>query len=92
MDPTTLLTRDDVSRLREMARHSQYRRRRGPRLPVAFHGGPLGGVRITVTMEQAASLYLGFCVTTDHGPVQALYSKRDDTTDRHFHECVSGAR
>ena len=45
----TLLSVDDVSRLRRNAYRSQRRRVEGRRVPVLFVGGPLDGVRGTVS-------------------------------------------
>ena len=86
-----MLSLGDTQRLRRSAIQSQFRRRdRGRRVPVVFSGGPLDRVRTTVPAEADDSVYIGFCVVTDRGPVQALYT-RGDGSDWRFAELVSGA-
>ena len=86
-----MLSLGDTQRTRRSAIQSQFRRRdRGRRVPVVFSGGPLDRVRTTVPAEADDSVYIGFCVVTDRGPVQALYT-RGDGSDWRFAELVSGA-
>ena len=67
-----MLRHADTQRLRRSASQSQFRRRaRGRRVKVRFSGGPLHRVRTTVPAEADRSVYIGFGVITDRGPVQA---------------------
>ena len=86
-----MLNRTDVQRPRRSAISSQFdRRARGRRVAALFTGGPLDQVRTTLPAESDDSVYLGFCVVTDRGPVQALYT-RGDGSDWRFAELFSGA-
>ena len=86
-----MLNHAEVQRLRRSAIQSQFRRRApGRRVTARFCGGPLGRIQTTVPSEAAEGLYVGFCVVTDRGPVQALYRRGAGTAWR-FRDLVSGA-
>ena len=84
-----ILTPDNIATLRRAAYRSQNRRTDGPRAVVAFEGGPLDGVTISVLQREAVSPSMGFCTVTDSGPVQAIY--RDDGDGRRVFESLARA-
>ena len=72
------LSADQAEQLRHVARRSQYRCVRGRRVPAAFSDGPLSGVRVTVPESEARCRFLGRCLPTPMGVVQALYRRDGD--------------
>ncbi len=73
-----MVTTDNITTLRRAAYRSQSRRTDEPRTVVILGGGPLDGIRLSVTKRESVSWRLGFCSVTDTGPVQVLYSDAGD--------------
>ena len=73
-----MLAAENIATLRRAAYRSQSRRADGSWAVVTFEGGPLDGVKISVTRRESATWRLGFCTVTDTGPVQVLYSDGGD--------------
>ena len=86
------LTDAEVLWLWASAYRGQRRRSNGRRCRAAFSDGPLDGVTITVTMHEAAGHYLGFCVVTEEGLMQAVYRKGDEPSVWRFERLESGQR
>ncbi len=77
-----MLTTQETSDFRTRAYRSQRRDIPGRRVRVTFTGGPLDGVQIAVTEEEARNWFLGFCVPTQRGLVQVLYCRENGNTWR----------
>ena len=72
-----MLTPNEIADLRSRAYRSQRRQIDGRRVPVTFTDGPLDDMKIAVPEASVRNLYLGFCVPTNAGVVQALYTHDD---------------
>ena len=79
-----MLTPAEVADLQRAAYRSQHRAHGTRRVPIIFRGGPLDGIRITVSPFDASCHTIGFATVTATGPVQALYERRGDGPDRVF--------
>ena len=77
-----MLTTNEIADLRARAYRSQRRQTTGQRVRLSFTGGPLDGVQIAVTEEEARNWFLGFCVPTQRGLVQVLYCRENGNTWR----------
>ncbi len=64
-----MTTPKNIATLRRVAYRSQSRRVAGPWAVIRFAGGPLDGIRPSVTKRESVSWRIGFCTVTGTEPV-----------------------